>query len=239
MNHPYELLADLLDGTLDEADLAGVQAHLDTCASCRRDMADASVGAQAARSLPVEDPPADLHRRVVSGGGRGGTPTWYRWAGVAAAAAAVVAIAIALPNVGNQPGDSATEMVTDAAGDPEGELPLAGDVAVSQEERNYDEEALRELARSATASRGQVAPNAAGAELAGDTTAAVRCVTLAFEDQPTGRLTQLIRARFEGEEAYIAVYLEGPGAGEPPDTASVWVASSKDCSVLSSALARI
>lgn len=29
MNHPYELLADLMDGTLDEGDLAEVQGHLD------------------------------------------------------------------------------------------------------------------------------------------------------------------------------------------------------------------
>ena len=237
MNHPYELLADLLDGTLDEGDLAGVQAHLDTCASCRRDVADAPVGARAARSLPVMDPPPDLHRRVMSGGGRG-VPAWYRWAGVAAAAAAVVAIAIALPNVGGN-GDAATEMTTDAVGDPETALPLAGDVTVSEVDRNYDEEALRDLAQSATASRSQVATDAAGAETPGDTTAAVRCVTRAFENQQTGRLTQLIRARFEGKEAYIAVYLEGPGAGEPPDTAAVWAASSKDCSVLSFASARI
>jgi hypothetical protein len=233
MNHPYELLTDLLDGTLDEADLAGVQAHLDTCASCRRDMADVSVGVRAVRSLPVEDPPADLHRRVVSSGGaRGGTPTWYRWAGVAAAAAAVVAIAIALPNVGSEPGDGAIEVATDAAGSSEDGLPLAG-VVFSREDRNYDEDALQDLARSATASRSQVATDAAGSESAGDTTAAVRCVTQASENRQTGRLTQLIRARFAGEEAYIAVYLEGPGAGEPPDTVAVWVASSKDCTLLS------
>jgi hypothetical protein len=238
MNHPYELLADLLDGTLDEADLAGVQAHLETCPSCRRDVADARVGARAAGSLPVVDPPADLHRRVVSGGGRG-PPGWYRWAGVAAAAAAVVAIAIALPNVGSEPGDGATELATDAGGSSEVGLPLPGDVAVSREERDYDEGALQDLARSATASRSQVATNAAGSESAGDTTAAVRCVTRAFENQQAGRLTRLIRARFEGEEAYIAVYLEGPGAGEPADTVAVYAASSKDCTVLSFASARI
>ena len=45
--------------------------------------------------------------------------------------------------------------------------------------------------------------------------------------------------RFEGEEAYIAVYLEGPGAGQPPDTVAVWAASSKDCTILSFAWARI
>ena len=58
MNHPYEQLADLVDGTLDEDDLAGVQAHLDTCASCREDLAHATAGREAARSLPQATPPA-------------------------------------------------------------------------------------------------------------------------------------------------------------------------------------
>ncbi len=236
MNHPYEQLADLMDGTLDERELAGVRAHLDSCATCRQDIELATHGVRAARSLPVENPPPDLHRRVVGAGGGRGTPAWYRWAGAAAAAAAVIAIAIALPNVG---GDGARERATDAAGSSEISLPLAGDVEYSREERDYDADALQDLARSATASRSQVSTNAAGAELAGDTTAAVSCVTRAFENQQNGRLTQLIRARFEGEEAYIAVYLEGPGAGEPPDTVAVWAASSKDCTVLSFASARI
>ena len=154
MNHPYELLADLLDGTLDEGDLAGVQAHLDTCASCRRDMADATAGARAARSLPVEDPPADLHRRVVGSGGGRGAPVWYRWAGVAAAAAAIVAIAIALPNVG---GDGAKEdaggaVAADSSSSAELSAPT-GDVVVSQENKDYDAAALEDLARSPSAER--------------------------------------------------------------------------------------
>jgi hypothetical protein len=238
MNHPHELLADLLDGTLDEADLAGVQAHLNACASCRRDMADASVGARAARSLPVEDPPADLHRRVVSGGGRGGTPTWYRWAGVAAAAAAVVAIAIALPSVGEGANEDAAG-TADSGASAELSTPT-GELVVSEEDRNYDEAGLQALARSAGSTPGPIATNAAGAESARDATDGVRCVTEAFDGQQSGRLTQLIRARFEGEEAYIAVYLEGPGAGEPPDTVAVYAASFKDCTVpLSFASARI
>ena len=52
MNHPHEQLADLLDGTLDEETLAGVQSHLETCASCREDVAHAAAGRDAARSLP-------------------------------------------------------------------------------------------------------------------------------------------------------------------------------------------
>jgi hypothetical protein len=49
----------------------------------------------------------------------------------------------------------------------------------------------------------------------------------------------LIEAKFEGRPAYIAVYLEGPGAGEPPDTAVVWAAAKDDCTILSFASARI
>ena len=238
MNHPYELLADLLDGTLDEGDLAGVQAHLDACASCRQDVADATRGERAARSLPLEVPPTDLHQRVVrAGGGRGGTPTWYRWAGVAAAAAVVVAIAIALPNVGGEPGQDAATLAEDSAGFAE-DASAAGELGIRQEDRNYDAAGLEALARSARNTPDPMAASAAGVEAA-RATDAVRCVTQAFEGQQSGRLTQLIRARFEGEEAYIAVYLEGPGAGEPPDTVAVWAASSKDCTVLSFASARI
>jgi hypothetical protein len=243
MNHPYEQLADLMDGTLDERDLAGVQAHLDACGTCRRDVDLATRGGRAARSLPVEDPPADLHRRVVAAGGGRGTPGWYRWAGAAAAAAAVIAIAIALPNLGSDPGGGE---VTSLAGEDSaatgGSGPAGGAIVVSREKHDYDAAGLEELARSARASS-DMAPNAAGPNVAEGTeqeaAAAVRCVSRAFGGQQAGRLTQLIEARFEGEEAYIAVYLEGPGAGEPPDTVAVWAASSADCSVLSFASARI
>ena len=112
-------------------------------------------------------------------------------------------------------------------------------VGVDEEDTNYDGQALEELAES----EGSRALSAtfAGAEGAasGNANAAVRCVARAFNDLPVGQLTRLIRARFEGEEAYIAVYLEGPGAGQPPDTVAVWAASSKDCTILSFASARI
>lgn len=238
MNHPFEQLADLMDGTLDERELAGVQAHLDLCATCRQDIDLATHGARAARSLPVEDPPPHLHRRVVGAGAGRGTPTWYRWAGAAAAAAAVIAIAIALPNVGSDP---RRDRVSTLAGEDSQAAvesgPVGEDVVVTHEDRDYDAPGLEELARSARASS-QLAPNAEDGSRQ-DAAAAVTCVSQAFGDQQAGRLTRLIRARFEGEEAYIAVYLEGPGAGEPPDTVAVWAASADDCSVLSFASARI
>jgi hypothetical protein len=150
----------------------------------------------------------------------------------------VIAIAIALPNVGSDPrrGGVSTVAGEDSQATVESG-PAGGDVVVSHEDRDYDAKGLEELARSARASS-QPAPNAAGGSQQ-DAAAAVTCVSHAFGDQQAGRLTRLIQARFEGEEAYIAVYLEGPGAGEPPDTVAVWAASSKDCTLLSFASARI
>ena len=248
MNHPYEQLADLMDGTLGEGDLAGVQAHLDACASCREEVALASAGREAARSLPHAAAPPDLHRQVVAAAGGHqdasgrrapgtGVPAWYRWAGVGAAAAVVVAIAIALPNVGGGPVDGG------AAEDASGPMAASaeGDGAafahqVEIQDRNYDAKELVRLARAATLDSGAVE---AQPQVTSDDPTAAACVSRAFDEQPVGRLARLIQARFEGRDAYIAVYLEGPGANEPPDTAAVWVAAKDDCSILSFASARI
>ena len=238
MNHPYEQLADLVDGTLDEDDLAGVQAHLDTCDACREDLAQANAGREAARILPQSAPPTDLHRRVIlAAGGRGlGTPTWYRWAGVAAAAAVVVAIAIALPNVGagteeDRAGGTAASVEAGA----EAQDAAAGR-QVEKLDENYDANGLERLARDTGTA---MAANQSAPETTALDTGAAQCVSQAFEDQPVGELARLIEAKFEGRPAYIAVYLEGPGAGEPPDTAVVWAAAKDDCTVLSFASARI
>jgi anti-sigma factor RsiW len=239
MNHPYEQLADLLDGTLDEENLAGVQSHLDTCASCRDDVAHATAGREAARSLPQAAAPAELHRDVVLAAGRGhGSPTWYRWAGVAAAAAVVVAIAIALPNVGDggkqrAAEDTAASAETQAT---EGGARANDDVAFAVEDRNYDEKALQRLVSSSAdaASSEQVPLAGAHAD-----PAAVRCVERAVPDEATGRLSRVIQARFQGRAAYVGLYLESPGAGEPPDLVAAWVAARDDCSFLSAAFAKI
>lgn len=239
MNHPYERLADLVDGTLDEDDLAGAQAHLDTCASCRADLAHATAGREAARSLPQATPPADLHWNVtVAAGGRGhGAPAWYRWAGVAAAAAVVVALAIALPNVGG--GDKRT--AEDSAKGMEAvSAPATGAATSGQPEivdKDYDANDLERLARDTGS--GGAAQGSQPQATALDMSNAARCVSQAFDEQPVGRLARLIQARFEGRAAYIAVYLEGPGASEPADTAVVWVAAKDDCTILSFASARI
>jgi hypothetical protein len=52
-------------------------------------------------------------------------------------------------------------------------------------------------------------------------------------------LVRIIQARFEGKPADIAVFLEGPGAGQPPDSAVVWVIATKGCSILSSGYTKL
>jgi hypothetical protein len=39
------------------------------------------------------------------------------------------------------------------------------------------------------------------------------------------RLIEIIQARFEGKPAYIAAYRHAPGAGEPPNLLTIWVAA--------------
>jgi hypothetical protein len=110
-------------------------------------------------------------------------------------------------------------------------------VPLEVSDQDYDAQGLRRLAREAGADRAAVA-SSDGVQL-NSSPSAFRCVRRAFEEQPTGRLTRLIQARFEGRAAYIAVYLEGPGANQPPDAGTVWVAARDDCSILSFAQARL
>ena len=56
---------------------------------------------------------------------------------------------------------------------------------------------------------------------------------------PRDELVRLIRAEFNGTPAYLAVFLEGPGAGQAPDTVVVWVASVEGCTPLSFASQRL
>jgi hypothetical protein len=58
------------------------------------------------------------------------------------------------------------------------------------------------------------------------------CVRKAVEGDQ-GRLVRLIRANFKGRPAYLAVFLQAPGAGLAPDKVYVWVVSTDQCEVVS------
>lgn len=241
MNHPSDLLADLVDGTLDADARARVEAHLATCEACREDLAAAEAGRDALRSLGTAPAPADLRDRIAAAmsddDDASGPPRWYRWAGVAAAAAVVAVIAVSLPDIGGTPGSADSRTGFESVGSAVGTTAAEEDIPLqTQDDVDYQQEDLARLAS------GVHAPEAGAQAAATDSAAssqASACVTRAFERQPSGRIVRLIRARFEGRRAYLAVYLEGPGADQDPDTATVWVAALDDCSILSFAQARI
>jgi anti-sigma factor RsiW len=241
MTHPSDLLADLMDGTLDADARARVEAHLDACSACREDLAAATAGRDAMRSLVPASAPAGLGGRVAAAA-RGDdvpaarAPGWYRWAGVAAAAALIAVIALSLPDIGGGQAES-----PDTFGAASEAVGAGATESVPLEVRDgvdYGQQDLERLASEArTLSAGEAAaPQIGSIEASGQ---AAACVTGAFEGQPSGRIVKLIRARFQGRRAYLAVYLEGPGAGQDPDVATVWVASLDDCTILSFAQARI
>ena len=242
MNHPSDLLADLLDGTLDADTRAGVEAHLSTCGVCREDLAAASAGRDALRSLGRATAPADLRDRIAAAAGAegdaaSGPPGWYRWAGAAAAAALVAVIAVSLPNLGGNAETADVPGQFESVGSGDGTASAEDPVPVEdQDDVDYQQEDLASLASEATV-RGTGSESAASD--AGASLQASACVRRAFEQQPSGRILRLIRTRFEGRRAYVAVYLEGPGADQEADTATVWVAALDDCSILSFAQARI
>lgn len=122
MTHPTELLAEYVDGALGPEERADVQAHLQTCAVCRAEVADAAEARTALRMLPEVEEPPDITfavRRQARERGAGS-----RWGAPLRVAAAVVLIAglagggiYVLSQLGSDGGDAGPAL---DAGGPEG-----------------------------------------------------------------------------------------------------------------------
>lgn len=260
MNHPVDLLVDLVDGSIAPQDRAVVEAHLADCARCRRDVEFAAAGRQVARSLPSPEVPdgladaaiaeAEHHAREVApevaplrGGGRAGAPAWYRWAGAAAAAAAILlVVVIALPDVGGG-GDEA--QVGSAAEDAAFAPRAAETVEVLDLDLDTDQVQALALGYRANpdgvrADTGAAMPSEAVAGTDALTPKDVlSCLRTAIPELETQRPVRLIAARFEGTPAYLGVFLSGPGADQAPDTATVWVVARSGCEILSTTQASL
>ena len=120
MSHPGPLLIDYVDGTLASKQESEVEAHLQTCRTCRDEVAQARAGRAAAINLSNPVPPAGLAdaalaeaarrvgeatpqvRTLPTGAGRS-KPTPSRWVAVAGVAAVAALLALVLPRLG-QPG---------------------------------------------------------------------------------------------------------------------------------------
>lgn len=250
MTHPEELLAGHVDGTLSAKERLAVDAHLAGCPRCSREIALATGARAALRSLAEEPAPSGVATRALEevGSSRrssvgGGTPRWYRVGGIVAAAAGLLVLALVLPRIGQDQrasGDARAQgqesaQVSGAAS------ALAASV-IEIRKVNYDDASLTSLASSYKTS-GESAvdtkpPVAAAFGTQAQTAKALECIARSAPDEP-GDLQSLIRARFKSTPAYLAVFLEGPGAGQPADAVTVWVFATTDCRILSFSSAQL
>ena len=255
MRHPDELLAEYVDGALAEGERAVVERHLDSCERCRGEVALARAAREALASVAEIPAPGDLGAAAIAGArrraahepapaSRSGQPGWYRWAGAAAGiAAALLVAALVLPHVGSSPGEEPAAGV--AA--PSAALPEA--TSVEAQNVDYDLAGVEALATSYGGQDRAFGSNNQSSQIpvAAEATpaqripfaAAVACLDRAFtvpagQRGPEGKLVRVIQARFRGTPAILGVYLIGPGAGQPADIVRVLVASSEDCSILTS-----
>ena len=261
MSHPEDLLADYVDGTLDERERAAVDAHLLGCAHCGAEVRQAEAARAVLSEFEDVPVPFGVTGPVLAEAGRrferrpGVVWGRFQWAaGLAAAAALVVVVAL---NVGGEDARNAaaperTTAVaggTGAAGGAEaaipGAIPFTG--LERQTDVNYDEAGIRAVANDAagavlaaedargtqTAFAGAVQGSKERTDLARD------CVDRSGVRGPNDVLIRLIEARFEGTPAFIGVFSEGPGAGQAPDHIVVFVVATEDCRILSTASQRI
>lgn len=259
MTHPEDLLPDYVDGTLADAQRAVVDAHLRGCATCREEVGLSRAALTAMGSLEEVPVPFGVTGPVLAEAGRRferrRKVAWERlqWsAGLAAAAALILVVVLNLGGDEEMPIPAAQgPAATGATGAGAAEAAdmqrfAAGFEGLERQQGvNYDQEGVRAVARdSATALEDAAAP---GAEMAAPSTQA----TLSFAapgraisclrrsgapvGDPRDSLIRLIEAEFDGRPAYIAAFLESPGADQPPDKIAIWVVSTDDCTFLSGA----
>ena len=253
MTHPSDdLLTPYVDGNLPERERASVAAHLSTCARCTKDVADATAARSALRAIDeaaipadVVIPSADPAAVAVAARRRADAPAWQRWAGPAAATAAIaLVVTLVLPRLGGGTNsDLGSESGANSAADRSGVQVDAAPVPLELQSVDYDPESVNQLALQTAArlgagaaasapegsASGTTVPKAGSASAANE---AVACLRTAFRTVP-GILVRLIRADFQGEPAYVGLYAEGPGAGQPADSLTVRVASAEGCAPLS------
>jgi hypothetical protein len=254
MTHPEELLAGYVDGTLSAQERAAVEAHVGGCARCSREIGLATSARSALRSLEEVPAPADIGSLAIqeASGSRAaaaeGTPRWYRVGGlVAAVAAGLLVFTLVLPHVGQSDDSGGGDQRALSAAERDTGLGKfsASASGIEIQHENYDNTSLTALISSIAAedsSGGAAGAASAPVALATGSQAqvdkALACIVQSAPGE-TGDLKRLIRARFDGTPAYLALFTEGPGAGQPADRAIIWVFATDDCRILSSSFAQL
>lgn len=254
MTHPEELLSGYVDGTLATDERADVDAHLATCATCREEIELSTRAVTMLHELPEVPVPFGTTRAVIAEAGKerasrarrswGGRTQWA--AGLAAASVLLAVVAVALPRVGREArtesaaGGGVAAAPTRAPGM---EAALSGAVPLElQPNADYDATKLERLADSSAQRAGfnatLAAPSAEDAS-AGKAEGAAACLARPGGLTGQDRLVRLIQAQYQGTPAYLGVYLEQPGAGQPADRIVILVVARQDCSILSFSFKRL
>lgn len=140
-----ELLSAFIDGELDEADRASVEAHLASCPSCREIESALGATVEDLAVLPAVEPsPQDQWalRAAINRARTAKSSRWQRWAAGSSAAAAALALIVSFTVLGGDGQQSA-----DTAGAPE-EAAIAmdeGGVPIEVIEEPFDEASARSL----------------------------------------------------------------------------------------------
>ena len=184
MSHPGPLLADYIDGSLDPSTRAEVDAHLQTCATCRAEAALAAAGAHAAQGLDEPAAPAGLGAAAVAEATRTAAertpevtqiagrarrrPTTPRVLAAAGAAAVILLLVVVAPKLGQ---DATENAARPAAAGAQGATAYPQASAVEIQHADYTFAVLpvvvarfsRELTTSDGVENGPVASAALGA----------------------------------------------------------------------------
>ncbi|HLA92368.1 MAG TPA: zf-HC2 domain-containing protein [Actinomycetota bacterium] len=261
MTHPEELLADYVDGTLNHEQRAVVDTHLPGCATCRQEVDLARRALAVLATLEDVPVPFGVTGPVLAEAGRRferrRVVVWERlqWAaGIAAAAALVLVVALNIGDGSDREGaaslgstaaaDAEAGAVAPEGEDGQGSIAFAFRGLEEQEGVDYDDSGILALAQDAVPIvTGQTAAaTEALTASARATNEGLECVEASGAPtvgDPRDTLIRLIAAGFEGTPAYIAIYAESPGAGQPTDQVVVWAVDQQTCGILTTASLRI
>jgi anti-sigma factor RsiW len=251
-DHPEELLAGYVDGALGTNERAVVDAHLASCARCRDEVELSRSARTALRSLPEAEVPLGVTGPVLRRA-RVERP-WVSHIGRRVAVAAAAAVVGLVGWVGysalrddDRGAAGAQETIASDAGEqdpagPQAEA-TAPDVPVVEQDRDYDEAAVQELAAGIAREQARAL---VGADEGQEQTAmfdaaneALDCIGRGAELTQGDEAVRVIDARFRGRNAFLGAFLHRAAPGTDPTELEIWVVSQDGCGFLHYAKQRL
>ena len=222
-DHPQELLAEFVDGTLAGRDLARVESHLSECAVCGEEVALAGRARSALAALPEVPVPFGTARSAVRRSRA--APRWWRapaaWrvAGAAATAAAVVGAVVFVslrPATETGGGGDGPTSIDAPAGAPEAGAPASDEDTTTGDSRVQQGGARVTLTLERVS--GDQGPQSVGRETRRIATRAMRALDEGFPETAVEFYAAVDLASLE-QPAQAA--LSCATQGSPPDRAVV------------------